>query len=76
VIRRFKKMPKPMQYASGYSLDLYCDSFNARHVFEEFPHIFMGETFADCSRQARAKGWVLRKQSRTATCPKCTKLLG
>lgn len=69
----------PIQYASGYTLDLYCDHVQARpfiesdavHGYDEFPHSFFGETFAECAKQARAKGWKIHRTTRTATCPKC-----
>jgi len=63
--------PSPMHYASGYTLDLYCDHINPRHPFNAFPHTFVGETFAECARQARAKGWDVHHRDRTATCPIC-----
>lgn len=63
---------EPMCYASGYSLDLYCDHVNPRHGYAEFPHTFTGETFAECARPARKRGWRFHYKSRTATCPKCT----
>lgn len=80
-----------MQYASGYTLDLYCDHepesrladsiyvhgefggaghFGCLH--DEFPHQFIGETFAECARAAQRRGWVLHQRDRTATCPKCS----
>lgn len=69
--RLYPQVPHPMQYASGYTLDLYCDSVNL-HSFREFPHIFNGEKFSECVEQARRFGWVVRTNSRTATCPKCS----
>lgn len=60
------------QYASGYALDLYCDHNNSRHGFDEFPHTFTGETFGECVKSARRRGWVIRTATRTATCPKCS----
>jgi len=62
----------PTQYASGYSLDLYCDRRNERHPFRAFPQQFTGETFAECAREARHRGWVIHRKLRTATCPTCT----
>lgn len=61
----------PTCYASGYSLDLYCDHVNDRHGFDEFPHNFTGETFSECAKEARKRGWVFHTSKRTATCPKC-----
>lgn len=69
----FGRVAKPLQYASGYSLDLYCDHDNQRHRFDEFPHQFTGETFKECATTAREKGWVIKTRGRTATCPKCAR---
>jgi hypothetical protein len=63
----------PMQYASGYSLDLYCDHSNYQHGRDEFPHQFTGETFAECAKIAKRVGWIVHRKTRTATCPKCSK---
>ena len=65
------KLQFPTKYASGYSLDLYCDHYNAAHDWEEFPHQYTGESFAECARLAVRDGWIIRKTSRTATCPRC-----
>jgi hypothetical protein len=63
----------PTQYACGYTLDLYCDRQTKEYMHNsDFPHSFFGETFADCARQARARGWVIHRKTRTATCPRCT----
>lgn len=63
-------LPRPLTYASGYSLDLYCKYLNPLHTFDEFPHQFFGEYGPDVFAAARANGWVAHKD-RTATCPKC-----
>jgi hypothetical protein len=60
-------------YAAGYSLDLYCDGRNEWHGWNEFPHQFFGETFGECAKLARKRGWVIHRSTRTATCPKCAK---
>lgn len=65
------KYAEPRYYSSGYTLHLYCDHSNPRHGYFEFPYEYTGETFAQCARQARAKGWVIHRATRTATCPKC-----
>lgn len=67
---------KPLHYASGYSLDLYCDQPNqgeaTKHSwFETYRETFVGETFADCARQAKKTGWKIHRKTRTATCPYC-----
>lgn len=60
-----------MQYASGYSLDLYCRKccgpMNLR------PSTYFGETFSECAKQARQDGWKIYTRARTALCPKCGK---
>lgn len=61
-----------MQYAAGYYLDLYCERVNVEHAFDEFPHQFYGETFGECAKEARSRGWVIKKPTRTAVCPKCS----
>lgn len=61
----------PMQYASGYQLDLYCDTCYG--PCNATPDVFTGESFADCARQAKGCGWVIRPKSRTARCPRCKK---
>lgn len=61
-----------MQFAGGYLLHLYCDQNSGRHDFDEFPHHYTGETFAECAKYARGNGWIVRSDTRTATCPKCS----
>lgn len=70
-----KLLASPNCYASGYSLHLYCDHENPKHGFQEFPHEYDGETFAECSKGARVAGWKFHYATRTATCPKCAKAL-
>lgn len=72
-----KRMDNPTNYASGYTLDLYCDSEYLagdlnKHGWNEFPHQFMNETFRKCAAEARRRGWVIHQSDRTATCPKCS----
>ena len=75
---------EPSQYASGYTLDLYCDYFDGQnnptsaspdgyHGWNEFPHTFTGETFRECAADARKAGWKIHRQTRTATCPHCVR---
>lgn len=66
-----RKQDQPMHYASGYTLDLYCDHFNPGHPLGASPYQFYGQTFAECAKQARDKGWVIHRKTRTATCPLC-----
>lgn len=75
-----RKRDDPLQYASGYSLDLYCDHEYTegecqRHAFNEFPHQYNGETFSQCAKAARSQGWKINVRDRTATCPACMKVL-
>jgi hypothetical protein len=58
-----------MGMVGGYSLHLYCDFANEKHRWDEFPHEYSGETAAECKRQSRADGWLLK--AGVATCPKC-----
>lgn len=65
---------RPIQYASGYSLDLYCDQRTSDWSHNAgFPVTFTGESFGDCAKQARAQGWKIHRQTRTATCPRCAR---
>lgn len=61
------------QYASGYTLDLYCDgaTTSCADAWDTFPHTFFAETFAQCAREAKEKGWKIHPRTRTATCPRC-----
>jgi hypothetical protein len=61
---------RPTQYASGYSLDLYCDRVHDRGYSAA---TFVGQTFADCAKQARFRGWKIHTATRTATCPSCVR---
>ena len=67
---------RPVQYAGCYSLDLYCDQPVTSHTWEQragFPSMFTGETFTECTRDARKIGWKIHLDTRTATCPTCRK---
>lgn len=61
----------PLTYAAGYTLNLYCDQNK-----QEWDHQTMGEfyaeTFGECAKSARQRGWVIHKD-RTATCPTCNR---
>lgn len=65
------RVSNPLFYASGYTVDLYCDRkrdpWAHRHC-----ESFFGETRKECLRAARKAGWLVRKD-RTATCPVCQK---
>jgi hypothetical protein len=66
------KLARPLCFAGGYTLDLYCDHENEAHRWNEFPHQFAGASEAECARRARLCGWVLHDLTRTATCPTCS----
>jgi len=66
-----RPIKEPTNFASEYTLDLYCDHENDAHGWREFPHSYTGETFAECARAARNGGWVIHRKLRTATCRKC-----
>lgn len=66
------RVPDPIQYASGYSLDLYCDQDKHPPAIGTYMETFTGETFGQCARDARRKGWVIHKDQ-TSTCPFCNR---
>lgn len=79
-----QKSWQPLQYASGYSLDLYCDQRHERRPGKGFVNLntdlaerglrmqtYTGENFTQCARDARADGWQIHPKTRTATCPSC-----
>ena len=72
IIKEIDNMLKPLQYAGCYSLDLYCDNPNDQY---EWKHIhsetFTGESFTECVRKAKSKGWLIRTKNRTARCRIC-----
>jgi hypothetical protein len=62
----------------GYTLDLYCD--DPRHTANYRMSIgrpgdlsldaeFTGETYGECARQARRKGWMLSRDGTRCLCP-------
>lgn len=68
-----------MSVIGCYTLDLYCrfaaashggDAGTREHPFNYFPHQFTGETFAECKRAARKRGWTFQRDG-DATCPIC-----
>lgn len=64
-----------MQYASGYSLDLYCDNPTAHSFNSTAAQSYFGETFSECATEARKDGWKIHRETRTATCPFCVRTL-
>jgi hypothetical protein len=59
-----------MSFASGYSLDLYCDS-GKPHAYGSFPAQYFGETWGEVKQQAQAAGWLFKRDRMTVICPKC-----
>lgn len=71
----------------AYTLDLYCDNdsaqvlrydesatdFPRKHLYNEFPHQFVGKTFAGTVRDARRSGWIVSTKRMKCYCPKCAK---
>lgn len=68
------KRADPTPYASGYSVDLYCDEDLPEWLHPQ-SQSFAGESLRDCLAQARRRGWVIHKETRTATCPLCMQRL-
>jgi hypothetical protein len=68
---------------SGHSMDLYCrksgystnDEPKVGHPVGYLPHHFVGNSFADCKRQARLVGWKFHRDG-DVTCPLCQKRIG
>ena len=67
----FKLLPNPLEYVSGYYMDVYCKYQNPDHDYDEFAHSAEScETHHEAVTQLRARGWRIHND-RTATCPKC-----
>jgi hypothetical protein len=68
---KFSRVHNPNQYASGYTLDLYCD--RDRNAWDHrWDQSFYDQTFRECAKEARRVGWTIHKDG-TATCPVCNK---
>lgn len=66
---KFERHENPNRYASGYTLDLYCD--RKRDAWTHYDCAsFYGQTFTECAREAKSRGWRIRRDQ-TATCPVC-----
>ena len=50
---------------AGYSMDLYCENPTATAEF-------YGETWGDCVRQARDRGWKISRDGTRCWCPECS----
>lgn len=68
----------------GYTLDLYCrygrtsagsGASDIHHLKTPESAQFTGESFADCKKQAKRKGWrfVTRDGHKDTICPSCAK---
>jgi len=67
----------------AYTLDLYCDNEDApvqkfgeplnprAHLYNEFPHNYVGQTLRECVKTARRDGWLIGKERQL--CPKCNR---
>lgn len=67
-------MSEPLQYAGAYDLHLYCDQKLGFPHDQDSRDEFVGETFSECVKLAKAKGWKIHHKTRTATCPDCAKI--
>ena len=56
-------------FVGMYTLDLFCDQLHDPRVEE----LFTGQTFSGCCAKARKAGWRINYDSKTATCPSCTR---
>jgi hypothetical protein len=56
-------------YVGIYTLDLFCDQLHEPCV----EATFTGQTFSGCCAKAKKAGWRINRDSKTATCPICTK---
>jgi len=59
----------PLRYVGIYTLDLFCDQLHDPRV----KATFTGQTFSGCRVKARRVGWRIHRETKTATCPTCTK---
>jgi hypothetical protein len=56
-------------YIGIYTLDLFCDQLHEPLV----ETTFTGQTFSGCCAKAKRVGWRINRDTKTATCPTCTK---
>jgi hypothetical protein len=61
----------PLRYVGIYTLDIFCDQLHDPRV----KATFTGQTFSGCRVMARRAGWRIHRNTKTATCPACTKHL-
>ena len=57
----------PLRYVGLYMLDLFCDQLHEPRVKAT------GQTFSGASVKARRAGWRIHRETKTATCPDCTR---
>lgn len=63
--------------SSGYTMDLYCECSECKScswsMQEYHPRCgykqYIGETWAECARQARAAGWYIGRDRQTCYAP-------
>jgi len=71
--------PAPLQYAAGYTLDLYCkykhDGSHPTAPYSTGFGQFHGQSKAGCLRRAKRAGWRVNNKSRLSTCPACVAAL-
>lgn len=65
--------PKPIQYAACYAMDLYCQRTDVHNV-GSYMEQFTGETFAECAKAAKKRGWHINRKTRLGLCARCQKL--
>lgn len=66
----------PAPWVGWYSLDLYCNRLNEENhgVRVLFCQSFYGQTMKECADAAKKIGWKLHEKTRTATCPRCSRI--
>jgi hypothetical protein len=61
---------------SGYALHLYCnneDNCEFGHEWESASAEYTGETYGQCAKLARAKGWRVSRDRTRCVCPDCAR---
>ncbi len=61
-----------IRYIGMYTLNLFCDQLHVPRV----EATFVGQTFSGCCATAKRAGWRINRDTKTATCPTCTKRMG
>lgn len=67
--------------ASGYTMNLYCEfqtDLSVHSYMDELTYKsigeFVGETYAQCAKQAKKAGWFLTSDRQRCYCPSCAKI--